>query len=42
MTRGSRILSSRVGFARANAAGNPRISERITVADAYVSELRIA
>src|SRR5688572_7180859 len=39
---GSRIRSSRVGLASANAAGKPRIRERITVPPAYPSELTVA
>lgn len=42
MISGSRIFSRRVGCARANAAGKPKRIERITVAEAYVSELKIA
>ena len=42
MMIGSRNFSRRAGLASANAAGNPRSNEMITVAEAYVSELRVA
>lgn len=42
MMNGSRSLSRAVGLERATAAGKPMRIERITVAEAYVIEFRIA
>src|SRR5688572_14128996 len=40
--RGSRIFTTRVGFASASAAGKPRRRESTTVAPAYLIELIVA